>query len=958
MSLIRNICAAKVLWFVGLLCLSAGLQATPASAAYLIGVRVEPSNLTLEPDQTYFFHAFAEYSDDTSADITRFAIWRSSSSAIARVSNESGSVGVVTTRGPGDVKISAAFYDRDKDNKGKADLIVDAGPVAYIRTKPTTKSLEVGQTETFTARAVYATGYDVDISDRVRWSSSAPQIASVVATGDDAGNVSAHQIGNVAIGAFDTETGLRSTDGAATVRARVTHIDFEEPAYLLGTNMQLPLRVYAYRTDGTRTQITDDVTFHPQASTIATIIEDGQNAGQIEPHREGTVAVDAFDPKRGLRASNSLGRTTIQVEGLLREILIDPLTITVGESRNARAHGLLSTGAVTSDLRRGVFWETADASIATVSNTTGNPGSVTGRKTGLTTLVATDPGTGITSLQTNNLGIRGSIASIEIEPKSLRLGIGLRYPMRAYAKRADGSRSNITNSVEWTSTNEALLSVDENGWVQAFAAGQSVIQAFHPPTELSSFGDTQAKVTIAGTVTGIEIRSMRVEVGGQRKAKVYGKLADGTETDDLRSALEWSVTDPSLARVGSAAHPDLDPGEVEGLAAGWTTLQARDPNNGWLSQGIRNLKIQGSIVSIAMEVPDVGNVPAGTEAQFKIRALFEDTERSNISDKCEWSSDDPTIASVNNESPDKGVVTATRAGATTTIRANCNGRLAASEVHVLGQSISLQFGNQRKSFSAFRSYRFRVFAEHEGGELIDVTREAAWVLTNHDVAQFDPKEPGRVNFLDSGTTFLIAASENGFFAITELIVTGGVNQLVFTPKRVTLRGGSGRRLRVTGTRTDERGEIFMTRFVTLESSDENIVRLAPTEKEPGRILTGGTTGTATITASTSSGVKAQATVRVIDVLESIEIEPRQDRIGSGETGRFRVLGIYQNGRRRYLTRYTEVTSSDPSVISLSAQRGKYGRMYAGRRGEATLQAIDPGSGVSSAPVTIHVTALP
>jgi uncharacterized protein YjdB len=1243
MTLIRNFRAAELLWIVGVVCLLGGIAVPSASAAYILGIRVEPTNQVMVPDQEYAYRAFADYSDNTSNEITTFATWTTSSSAIARVSNEPGRAGVVLARGPGDVKISATFYYFDDNNKGSANLAVDAGSIIGIRTKPTTKSLEVGKSENFTARLMYESGYDVDISERVQWSSSTPAIAAVIATNPQGATVSAYRVGTTTITAYDPETGLRNLDGDARIRARVTHIDFEESAYLLGRNMRLPLRVYAYRTDGTRTQITDDVTFQPTAAGVVRVTEGSENPGLILPLREGTVAVDAFDPERelyasaslgrttirvagnleeilveplsvrigdsrnahaygklstgdtttdlrrvvvwrslnpsiatiksntgspgeisglrlgtttiiatdsftgisslgldnlevraptepvepivrlrtkpttkaleigeddlftargvylsgddtdisdrvrwsssapqiasviasgpnaglvsghqigtctitaydpqtglsstdgtttvragvthidfeapqyvlggnmylplrvyayrtdgtrfqitddvgfeiqtdgivsiieggndagritargtgtvtvdaidsgrGLRASDSLGPTTIRVEGALREVLVEPLAITVGESRNARVHGLLSTGAVTSDLRRVVNWATDDPSIATVSNAAASPGAVTGLRTGLTSLVATENSTGISSLQNNNLEIRGSIESIEIEPGSLRLGIGLRYPMRAYGRRSDGSRSNITSTVVWSATNDSAASIDDDGWVQAEALGQSTVQAFHPSTGLNATG-APARVTVAGSVASLEIAPMRVDTGNRRKAKVRATLSDGSETDDLRPALEWRVDDATIARVGSAENPDLDPGEVEGLSAGWTTLEARDPVNGWVTSSLRNLKIQGSIVRIAMEAPDRGLVGFGTQSQFKVRATFEDSETLNISDKCEWSTDAAAIASVTNEPPAKGIVSGHRAGETTTIRANCSGLTATLEVVVLGESTGLRFGNNRSRFSAYRSYRFRAYAEYPNDQIVEVTREAAWVLTNEDVAEFDPREPGRVNFLDSGTTFLVAAYENGFFAIVELTVSGGVETMRFTPQKVTIRGGTGRRLRLTGSLRDGRGEITMTRYASLESSDENIVRLAPTDKEPGRILTGGTTGTATITATTSSGVEAKATIRVREALQSLELTARRSELESGELGRFRVLGIYQNGKRRYLTRYAVVTSSEPSIVGVEEKRGSYGRMYAQRPGEVQLQAKDLGTGITSAPVTIRVTRQP
>ena len=297
MSLIQNSRTVRLLWVLGATCLLLGSAPSPAYARYLLGVRVEPANLVMEPDQTYNYRAFADYSDNTSSEITAFVTWRTSSSAVARVSNDFGSRGVVTARGPGDVKVIAIFYTFDDDNRGNTDLKVDAGPIVGLRTKPTTKSLEVGQTETFTARLMYQSGYDVDITNRVQWSSSSPSIASIGALGDDGVTVYAHRVGTTTITAYDPESRFRNVDGDARVRARVTHIDFEDSEYILGANMRLPLRVYAYRTDGTRTQITDDVVFELATNTIATIQEGNLDPGLITPLRHDSSARLSAKPR-------------------------------------------------------------------------------------------------------------------------------------------------------------------------------------------------------------------------------------------------------------------------------------------------------------------------------------------------------------------------------------------------------------------------------------------------------------------------------------------------------------------------------------------------------------------------------------------------------------------------------------------------------------------------------------
>jgi hypothetical protein len=758
----RVICAALV---AGTLLF---LNGASALAATITGVRVEPSALTLAPDATHAYRAYAEYSDGSSEEITAFAEWTTGTSRHARVSSEHGSRGLVTARAPGEVEIRAALVHGENKTKGAALLTVDAGPVVLIRTKPTTKSLEVGDIKLFDARAVYANGYEINISERVLWSTSDARIATVVASGEDAGRVAAHAIGRATISAFDPETGLRNADGSTLVRARVTHIGFDKPDFLLGRHMRLPLRVYAYRADGTRTTITDDVTFHGSVDGVIAMQTGGEEAGMIYGLAEGSVELDAYDPVRDLWASAGSGRTTVRVAGELSSIVVSALTIGIGETRNARAYGVLTTGE---------------------------------------------------------------------------------------------------------------------------------------------------------------------------------------HTDDLRKVLDWISTDWQVVRVGSS---NTDRGEVLGVSAGRTTLYAHDPYTGVESTETGNVQVRGPIVALAIDAPDGGRVPVGTTVTFKARARYEAGDTSNVSDKCDWSTDHPNIARVDDTLPDKGEVTGLEFGGQTTVRAVCDGLSAAADVRIIGDAIALRISPDGGTFAAFRNKKFRAWAEHEGGDQIDLTGETIWVSTNPSVVLPDPDEAGRIHFLDSGEALLVAVAPNGLFATAAMVIQGGILTMEITPDKATIRGGSGRRLRVTAILEDGKTRRTVTRSVTLTSSDDEIVRIAPTNSEPGRILAGSKAGTALVTARSGSGIEATATIHVRSVLQSLEVRLHRDEVESGKDARVQVRGHYETGKSRFLSRYVELRSSDEDVALPGSGRRRYGRLETGAPGTAQIYAIDEATGIQSPPVTLRV----
>lgn len=152
------------------------------TAPELQSILVTPTNAFIQVGQTQTFTAMATYSNGSSKDISNLATWSSSNIIKASMINN-----VATGLANGNCTITAAFGGQS----GTTNLTIGTPVLQSILVTPTNATIKVGQTQTFTAIAIYSNGSTLDISSTENWSSSNQSIATMagrVATGIAAGN--------------------------------------------------------------------------------------------------------------------------------------------------------------------------------------------------------------------------------------------------------------------------------------------------------------------------------------------------------------------------------------------------------------------------------------------------------------------------------------------------------------------------------------------------------------------------------------------------------------------------------------------------------------------------------------------------------------------------------------------------------------------------------------------------
>jgi hypothetical protein len=157
-----------------------------------------------------------------------------------------------------------------------------------------------------------------------------------------------------------------------------------------------------------------------------------------------------------------------------------------------------------------------------------------------------------------------TLLSIAITPAGPVIASGIKQQFAATGTFSDGSTSDLSTLVSWTSETPAVASVNASGLASSFSAGSTLVTA----TSGSVSGSTTLTVTSAALQSlAITPNPARAGVGFARQLTVTGTYSDAT-TANLTNVATWSSDTPSVATVGPTT------GVVTGVSLGSATITA------------------------------------------------------------------------------------------------------------------------------------------------------------------------------------------------------------------------------------------------------------------------------------------------------------------------------------------------------------------------------------------------
>lgn len=559
---------------------------------------------------------------------------------------------------------------------------------------------------------------------------------------------------------------------------------------------------------------------------------------------------------------------------------------------------------------RSVTWESNNPEIAQVDQ----EGRVTALSVGTAIITATtNDGTDLTATcqvtvipkQVKSITINEGQVSIE-RTKTAQLSVTIQ-PEDAGDK-----------SVTWSSDNDGIAKVDNNGLVTAVAVGTTTITA---TTNDGSGLTAECQVTVT-PLKAIGIKLDKTEVSLERDATVQLAATVTPDDADDRTVI-WSSDDNGIALVD-------DSGRVTAISVGTTTITATTNDDSNLTASCTVIVTPKLVQSITMD-DETLTLEVDESTILTATVYPQDADDTSLT----WRSNNAKVATV-----EDGKITAIATGtAVITVTSNDGSNIVATcQVTVIPKRVkSIIMDESQVTIERTKTARLSVTVMPEDAGDKSVT----WSSGNSKVARVDGS--GLVTAVAAGTAIIRATTNDGSNLTAECQVT--VTPLKATGISIDRTEATLERdatLQLTATVTPDDAD---DRTVTWSSADSGIARV-----DGAGLVTAVSVGTTTITATTGdgTGLTASCTVTVTPkTVQSITMDEEALNLERGETTRLTVIVTPQDADDVSVTWY----SNNSGVATVDDG----GRVTAIEVGTAVITATtNDGSGLS-AKCTVTVT---
>ncbi len=336
----------------------------------------------------YFAHGYFDGGRHRLLDDVRF---RASPSDVVAISGN-----VVSGLRPGTATISVVDVPSGvgSTEAGGRDAVVHVlGDIERLVLSPATTALDVGQARTLTAVAYRVGGGVENVTQRVGYVSSDPDVVVALNEPGTRSRIMAVGAGTAVISAEDPVTGVTSaTSGDDTV---VTVTDRRVVRLVVSpANRRVPaasswrFTAVAQLASGETVNVTQRAEWRSSAGDVAAAPNVAGDRSRIDALAPGTTAIAAYDPLSGVSSSDSGDDATLTVAALAA-LALTPVTLElpVGGAYSLTTVGVLDAGApinVTQD----VVYVSSDPTVVNATNLAGNKSRIEALAPGVATVTA------------------------------------------------------------------------------------------------------------------------------------------------------------------------------------------------------------------------------------------------------------------------------------------------------------------------------------------------------------------------------------------------------------------------------------------------------------------------------------------------------------------------------------------------------------------------------------------
>ena len=284
-------------------------------------------------------------------------------------------------------------------------------------------------------------------------------------------------------------------------------------------------------------------------------------------------------------------------------------------------------------------WESSNPEVALIKN-----GTLTGKSAGtadVTCSATLEDGSVISA--SIHVSVEVSVVSVTLSAKTVTLFTGeSSEPVTVAFKPENATCRDVT----WTSADESIARVDENGVITGVKAGKTVIYAVSNEVHAAKAKPKQAQVSVV-----VNQAVTNIMLGGKidlAKGKSQKLAATIFPEDATNKKVEWISSNPDIVAVSAA-------GVAVGKKVGTAIITCRTLDGSDLSATVQ-ITVYQSVTAVK---PNTAKVVV---TEGKTKSLSVTVSPADATDKSvSWSSSNSSVATVSSS----GVVTAKNAGSCT-----------------------------------------------------------------------------------------------------------------------------------------------------------------------------------------------------------------------------------------------------------------------------------------------------
>jgi len=543
------------------------------------------------------------------------------------------------------------------------------------------------------------------------------------------------------------------------------------------------------------------------------------------------------------------------------------------------------------------------------------------------------------------------LATVQVTPPTPDITMDQTQQFQATGIYTDAATEDITSIVTWSSSDEGVATVDENGLATPVAPGETTITA--------EYQGISGSATL--TVTSKELERLEVDpatatlaIGTTQQLNAVGYYSDGS-TEDLTNDADWSSSDDAVATVSGT-------GLVDGVAEGTATVTA---TVGSFSD-TATINVLG--VGVTCDDLNIGTVsgettvPAGMTRQFTADCDFSDGVNRVVTSQVDWTSSDSGVATISNDLGSEGLLTGVAAGTSdiSAVFSNADGSTTDSNtvtVTVTDAEVEEIQVTPVSEASHGEDVQYTATCIMSDGSDYGCTADVTWASSDEAVATVSNAagSEGLATALSSGTTTVTAqlsgVTSNGAILVVVLDECVSIDVQPTAPDPLPI--GAVQAFTATCTYGDGSTGV-VTADVTWASSDAGVATISNatgTEGEAAGVAAGATNITAVLGSVTSADIPLTVTDAAP---ESLAIEPAPGlTIPVGATDDFTALVTYTDGSVIDVTADAGCAWSSDNTAIATVSAGTVTGVAAGNANvSATYASLS-----DSRPVTIIPAAL-